>query len=139
MMRNTVATITVAAVLVLAAADAAAGPLQMTTSRPEGTDEVVFNPGMGLAFCHWSAPPQWMRGETCWVDEVSDHVYIRVMWKEVNPERGVFTIDESLLGSHIAAAREHGRRYSLRIMPNCLSETVNRKQRRASWYLPLAA
>jgi hypothetical protein len=121
MMRNAVAAITAAAVLALAAADAAAGPPQMITSRPEGTDEVVFNPGMGLAFCSWSAPPQWMRGETCWVDEVSNHVYIRVMWKDVNPEPGVFTIEESELGRWIAAIREHGGRYSLRIMPNCLS------------------
>jgi len=121
MVRSAAAITTAAAVLALAASTAMAGSAETVRSRPEGTDEVIFNPGMGLAFCHWSAPPQWMTGETCWVDEVSDHVYIRVMWKEVNPERGVFTIDESLLGRHIAAAREYGRRYSLRIMPNCLS------------------
>ncbi len=121
MVRSAAAITTAAAVLALAASTAMAGRAETVRSRPEGTDEVIFNPGMGLAFCHWSAPAQWMRGETCWVDEVSDHVYIRVMWKEVNPEPGVFTIEESLLGRHIAAAREHGRRYSLRIMPNCLS------------------
>ena len=29
----------------------------MVSSVPEGTDEVLFNPGMGLAFCHWARPP----------------------------------------------------------------------------------
>jgi hypothetical protein len=120
-MRTAVAAVTAAAIIMLVAADAFAGPAETITSRPEGTDEVIFNPGMGLAFCSWSAPPQWMRGETCWVDEISNHVYIRLMWKQVNPEPGVYTIEESELGQTIAALRRYGRRYSLRIMPNCLS------------------
>ncbi len=93
----------------------------MVTVVPEGTDEVIFNPGMGLAFCSWAAPPQWLQGETTWVDEVSDHVYIRVMWKDLNPAPGVYTIEESEIGRWARALKEAGRRFSLRIMPNCLT------------------
>lgn len=96
----------------------------MVTVVPEGTDEVIFNPGMGLAFCHWAAPPQWLEGQTCWVDEISDHVYIRVMWKDLSPAPGVYTIQKSELGWRAKALKEAGKRFSLRIMPSCLTRNA---------------
>jgi hypothetical protein len=91
----------------------------MVTTVPKGTDDVLFNPGMGLAFCTWAAPPQWLEGKTCWADAISNMVYIRPMWCEVNPEPGIYTFENSDLGRWVPALEKAGRRFAFRIMPTC--------------------
>jgi hypothetical protein len=90
----------------------------MVVTEPDGTEDILFNPGMGFAFCQFAAPREWLEGESYWASAISDHVYIRVAWKDLNPARGVYTIDESKLGRWVKALKTAGRRFSLRIMPS---------------------
>jgi Domain of unknown function (DUF4832) len=87
------------------------------TVKPEATDEILVNPGMGWETFHQSSRqdrtlPPWLP---------SSVYYIRWGWKEVEPRPGA--IDTHLLDETLKQAHEAGQKVAFRVM--CCSSSRN--------------
>jgi hypothetical protein len=79
---------------------------------PTATDEVLFNPGMGL---YLQYPPLDAKADE-WFMGLCDIAYYRLDWSEVNPEPDVYRFDE-YFGPHLDAwVGTHGKRVAFRVM-----------------------
>ncbi len=110
-MRSCLATLSLAAVAAAACATAAELPPRAETV-PAPTDEVLFNPGMGL---YLQYPPLDARADE-WFMALCDIAYYRLDWSEVNPEPGVYRFDEYFGPRFETWVRTHGKRVAFRVM-----------------------
>lgn len=91
-MRDRNATVLFLACLLLAGtawAQAAEGGANMREITPAVSDDILFNPGMGLYLQYPSLdskPDEWFM-------KVCDIAYYRLDWNDVNPEEGKYTFD----------------------------------------------
>jgi len=79
---------------------------------PPPTDEVLFNPGMGL---YLQYPPLDAKADE-WFMGLCDIAYYRLDWAEVNPEPGVYRFDEYFGPRFDAWVKAHGKRVAFRVM-----------------------
>ena len=109
-----------------------AGALALTcaanavTMRPEATDEVLVNPGMGMVYYHYSNR-LWAYGMYTKAGDALDWfpgtsvAYLRVLWNDVEPKEGEFAWDifDSLAQNWVAK----GKQIAFRII--CCNQTEN--------------
>jgi len=88
------------------------GGYSVETFVPQLSDDVLFNPRMGLYLFY---PPQDARPEE-WFMQIADIVYFRPDWAELNPEEGVYRFDEWYGPIHDLWVKKHGKRVAFRIM-----------------------
>lgn len=79
---------------------------------PAPTDEVLFNPGMGL---YLQYPPLDAKPDE-WFMSLCDIAYYRLDWSEVNPEPDVYRFDEYFGPRFDTWVRTHGKRVAFRVM-----------------------
>jgi len=65
-------------------------PPGMVEFTPPASDEVLFNPGMGL---YLQYPPLDAKPDE-WFMQICDIAYYRLGWSEVNPEAGVYKLED---------------------------------------------
>ncbi|MCX7598680.1 MAG: hypothetical protein N2512_07395, partial [Armatimonadetes bacterium] len=82
------------------------------TFVPKPSDDVLFNPRMGLYLFY---PPQDARPDE-WFMRIADIIYFRPDWAEVNPEEGVYRFDEWYRPIYDLWVRQHGMRVAFRFM-----------------------
>lgn len=101
----------VALSLVLACASAAVSAAQVEL-RPAASDDILFNPGMGV---YHQYPPMGLSPEH-WSNEVCGVAYCRYDWSTLNPEPGVYCFDEVLGAFHDAWYVKRGVPIAFRVM-----------------------
>ncbi len=79
---------------------------------PPESDEVLFNPGMGL---YLQYPPMDARPEE-WFMRLCDIAYYRLDWADVNPQEDVYTFEEYFAPKFDFWVRQHGKRVAFRVM-----------------------
>lgn len=86
----------------------------MVTVRPEKTDDVVINPGVGWQLLVVTTP----RGEMKDLPLVSTFYY-RTSWTEFEPERGRYEDSPAVrtIDAWLKQAAEHGRYVAIRVVP----------------------
>lgn len=88
----------------------------METFVPEPSDEILFNPRMGLYLFY---PPRDARPDE-WFMKIAKVIYFRIDWAEVNPEEGVYRFDEWYGPIYDLWVKQHGMRVAFRIMSQCM-------------------
>lgn len=97
----------------LASWAAAQGPaLPWSEFTPDLTDEVLFNPGMGL---YLQYPPLDAEPDE-WFMRAADTAYYRLHWSDVNPEEGVYTFDDYFGPMFDFWVKRHGKRVAFGVM-----------------------
>jgi hypothetical protein len=79
---------------------------------PALSDEVLFNPGMGL---YLQYPPLEVKADE-WFMGICDIAYYRLDWSEVNPEPGVTRFEEVFGPRFDTWVKAHGKRVAFRVM-----------------------
>lgn len=79
---------------------------------PPLSDEVLFNPGMGL---YLQYPPLDAKADE-WFMDLCDIAYYRLDWAEVNPEPDVYRFDEYFGPRFDTWVKTHGKRVAFRVM-----------------------
>lgn len=79
---------------------------------PAVSDEVLFNPGMGL---YLQYPPLDAKADE-WFMGLCGIAYYRLDWSEVNPEPGVYRFDEYFGPRFDVWVKLHGKRVAFRVM-----------------------
>lgn len=101
----------VALSLVLVCASAAVSAARVEL-RPAASDDILFNPGMGV---YHQYPPMGLSPEH-WSNEVCGVAYCRYDWSTLNPEPGVYCFDEVLGAFHDAWYVKRGVPIAFRVM-----------------------
>ncbi|MDY0167363.1 MAG: hypothetical protein RBS80_12515 [Thermoguttaceae bacterium] len=93
---------------------AADGPpaLEWVETTPQSSDEILFNPGMGLYLQH---PPLDAEPDE-WFMQAADIAYYRLHWADVNPEEGVYTFDEYFGPLFDFWVKQRGKRVAFGVM-----------------------
>lgn len=87
-------------------------PPGLVETAPPASDEVLFNPGMGL---YLQYPPLDCKPDE-WFMPVCDIAYYRLDWAEVNPEPGVYKFDEYFGPRFDFWVKQCGKRVAFRVM-----------------------
>lgn len=87
-------------------------PAGLVTFTPPTTDEVLFNPGMGL---YLQYPPMDAKPDE-WFMQLCDIAYYRLDWSEVNPEDGVYKFEEYFGPKFDFWVKQQGKRVAFRVM-----------------------
>lgn len=101
-----------ALLLCLLVLTSACGAQNMTDFAPKLSDDVLFNPGMGL---YLQYPPMDAQADE-WFMQIHDIAYYRLDWSNVNPEPGVYTFDEYFGPRFDFWVKQHGKRVAFRVM-----------------------
>ncbi|MGI5923690.1 MAG: DUF4832 domain-containing protein [Lentisphaeria bacterium] len=80
--------------------------------RPAASDDILFNPGMGV---YHQYPPKDLSPEH-WSNQVCGVAYCRYDWSTLNPEPGVYCFDEVLGAFHDAWYVKRGVPIAFRVM-----------------------
>ncbi|MCE5238996.1 DUF4832 domain-containing protein [bacterium] len=91
------------------AQDTPPGPVEL---KPPASDEVIFNPGMGL---YLQYPPLDAKPDE-WFMQLCDIAYYRLDWSEVNPEEGVYKFDDYFGPRFDFWVKQCGKRVAFRVM-----------------------
>ena len=100
------------AALASAQEEAAPGALDMAEFVPELTDEVLFNPRMGLYLAH----PALEAEPDDWTRQIADIAYYRLGWCTLNPEEGVYAFDDYFRPIFDFWVDQHGKRVAFGVM-----------------------
>ena len=111
-MRVPLAALSVWAATLGGAALSAAEPPARAEFIPAASDDVLFNPGMGL---YLQYPPLDAKADE-WFMGVCDIAYYRLDWSAVNPEPGITRFDEVLGPLFDTWVTANGKRVAFRIM-----------------------
>jgi hypothetical protein len=103
-------------VLVLSLNVRAAEPKATVTVKPEETDEILANPGMGWETFHRTSKQD--KNLPSWIPSTVH--YLRWGWKEVEPKPG--QIDQAMLDRVLRETRESGQKLAFRVM--CCSTSL---------------
>ena len=95
-----------------ARAGSGAGAFRWREHKPEVTDEVLFNPGMGLYLQH---PPMDSRPDE-WFMKAADIAYYRLHWCDVNPREGVYDFDKYFGPKFDFWVKRRGKRLAFGVM-----------------------
>jgi len=95
--------------------------LQMAEFVPELTDDILFNPRMGLYLSYFPAdaePDEWFM-------KIADIVYRRQEWATLNPEEGVYAFEEYFGPIFDLCVKQHGKRVAFGVM----SQSMHSRER----------
>lgn len=90
----------------------AGGGPEMVELTPPLSDDILFNPRMGL---YLQYPPLDAQPDE-WFMDISDIAYYRVDWAELNPEEGVYAFEEYFGPRFDFWVNQHGKRVAFRVM-----------------------
>ncbi len=85
---------------------------ELVSLTPAPSDEVLFNPGMGL---YLQYPPLDSQPDE-WFMKLSDIAYYRLEWNDLNPAKDVYTFDEYFGPRFDFWVKQHGKRLAFRVM-----------------------
>lgn len=94
------------------AQQAAPAGYTMETLVPPLSDEVLFNPRMGLYLFY---PPEDARPDE-WFMRIADVVYFRIDWADLEPEEGVSRFEEWYRPIYDLWVQQHQKRVAFRVM-----------------------
>ena len=100
------------ALATVAVAQAQAPTPKWVETVPKLTDDILFNPGMGLYLQH---PPLDAKPDE-WFMKVADIAYYRLHWVDLNPEKGVYTFDEYFGPKFDFWVKQRGKRVAFGVM-----------------------
>jgi hypothetical protein len=106
----------VLAVLVVGCVAAAQEKPAMVDFVPPATDEVLFNPRMGL---YLQYPPLDSKPDE-WFMKLADIAYYRLDWATLNPEKGVTKFDEWFGPMFDFWVKQNHKRFAFRVMCQCM-------------------
>jgi len=104
--------IAVIALVLVSLALAQEAPPGMVEFKPPASDEILFNPGMGL---YLQYPPLDCKPDE-WFMRICDIAYYRLDWSDVNPEAGKYTFDEYFGPKFDFWVKQCGKRVAFRVM-----------------------
>ncbi len=87
---------------------------------PERSEDVLFNPRMGLYMQH---PPMELPANH-WLMQIADIAYYRLDWARLNPEEGIYAFDEYFGPMFDLWVKQHGKRVAFRVMCESMHSRV---------------
>ncbi len=87
---------------------------------PERSEDVLFNPRVGLYMQH---PPMELPANH-WLMQIADIAYYRLDWARLNPEEGIYAFDEYFGPMFDLWVKQHGKRVAFRVMCESMHSRV---------------